>query len=94
MREKGCKETWEEAPQPVGEPASCLKIVKQIGVDGVCSLKCIHLHKRALSSSLQSITAPLAPPQSGTEPLPTRVIARSTRRRIHDQAAKAAMSVS
>ncbi len=29
---KKCKETWEEAPQPVGEPASCLKIVKTIGV--------------------------------------------------------------
>ncbi len=52
---KKCKETWEEAPQPVGEPASCLKIVKTNWCDGVCSLKCIHLHKRALSSSLQSI---------------------------------------
>ncbi len=29
---KKCKETWEEAPQPVGEPASCLKLLKKIGV--------------------------------------------------------------
>ncbi len=70
-REK-CKETREEAPRPVGEPASCLKIVKTNLCDGVCSLKCIHLHKRALSSSLSQCSAP---PQSGTEPLPTWVIA-------------------
>ncbi len=68
-----CKETQKEAPWPVEEPGSCLKIV-QIGVMVYVSLKCIHLHKRALPPHSVN-TVLLAPPQSGTEPLPTQVIA-------------------
>ncbi len=41
--------------------------------DSVCSLKFINLPKRALPHSVN--TTPLAPPQSGMELLPTRVIA-------------------
>ncbi len=67
------KETGEEAPRAVGEPASCLKIVK------ICVIMYVHLNAYMCVKELfpphSVITMPLAPPQSGTEPLPTHVIA-------------------
>ncbi len=47
-----CKETREEAPRPVREFQNCSNLC-----DSVCSLKCIHLRKKALSSSLSQYNA-------------------------------------
>ncbi len=57
-----------------GEPASCLKIVQ------ICVIVYVHSNAYICAKELFSPhsvnTRPLAPPLSGTEPLPTRVIAK------------------
>ncbi len=52
---ENCKEAREEAPRPVGDSASCLNFLHLR--NSVCSLKCIHLRQRALSSSLSQYNA-------------------------------------
>ncbi len=49
------KRPREEAPRPVGDSASCLNFLHLC--NSVCSLKCIHLRQRALSSSLSQYNA-------------------------------------
>ncbi len=68
-----CKETREEAPRPVGEPASCLNCSNFC--NSVCILKCIQLRKRALSSSLSQYNA-ARPASEWYGAASTRVIAK------------------
>ncbi len=89
---KKCKETWEGRHSQWGSLQAVSKLLKN-WCDGCMFIK---MHTFAQKSSFLTTvnTAPLAPPQSGTEPLPTRVIAtQHSPAHPTTQAAKAAMSV-
>ncbi len=80
-----CGEKCKEARE---EPASCLNLC-----DSVCSLKCIYLHKRALSSSLSQYSAARPASERYRATAHVGYSCPALASASNDQAAKAAMSV-